>query len=144
VQFFEAFPLGSSALYLVWKRPEQPNGILTGYKIYYQTVLGTKVGPILEREPHISDPNQTRGKLAGLEPGTKYRLQIKATTSVGEGEAYFIEQRTRSRTSGPTVPDKPRFAWTKMSSEEGYARVKVVWLPDIDGVLGSHFFVKYK
>lgn len=144
VQFFEAFPLGSSALYLIWKRPEQPNGILTGYKIYYQTVKGTKVGPILEREPHISDPNQTRAKQAGLEPGTKYRLHIKATTSAGEGEAYFIEQRTRSRTSAAVIPDKPKFTWTKLSSEEGYARIKVVWLPNIDGMLGSHFFVKYR
>jgi mannitol-specific phosphotransferase system IIBC component len=44
VQSFEAYQLGSSALFLVWKKPEQPNGILTGYKIYYQTVKGTKVG----------------------------------------------------------------------------------------------------
>ncbi|PSN43064.1 Neuroglian [Blattella germanica] len=144
VQFFEAFPLGTSALYLIWKRPEQPNGILTGYKIYYQTVKGTKVGPILEREPHISDPNQTRAKLAGLEPGTKYRLHIKATTNAGEGEAYFIEQRTRSRNSAAGVPDKPKFSWSKLASEEGYAKIKVVWLPNIEGLLGSHFFVKYK
>lgn len=78
--------MGSSALYLVWKKPEQPNGILTGYKIYYQTVKGTMVGPLLEREPHITDPKQTRAKLAGLEEGTKYRIHIKATTSAGEGE----------------------------------------------------------
>jgi hypothetical protein len=99
---------------------------------------------MLEREPHISDPNQTRSKLAGLEPGTKYRLHIKATTNAGEGEAYFIEQRTRSRTSAAVIPDKPKFMWMKLSSEEGYARIKVVWLPNIDGMLGSHFFVKYR
>jgi hypothetical protein len=144
VQFFEAFQLGTSALYLIWKRPEQPNGILTGYKIYYQTVKGTSVGPMLEREPHISDPNQTRAKLAGLEPGTKYRLYIKATTSKGEGEQYFIEQRTRTRSAAAGVPDKPRFLWTKMPTEEGFARVKVVWLPNTEGALGSHFFVKYR
>lgn len=39
----EALPMGSSAFFLIWKKPEQPNGILTGYKIYYQTVKGTKV-----------------------------------------------------------------------------------------------------
>lgn len=78
--------MGSSALYLVWKKPEQPNGILTGYKIYYQTVKGTKVGDLDEREPHITDPKQTSAKLAGLEPGTKYRIHIKATTNAGEGE----------------------------------------------------------
>lgn len=86
VAAFEAYPMGSSALFLVWKKPEQPNGILTGYRIYYQTVKGTKVGPMTEREPHISDPKQTRAKLAGLEPNTKYRVHIRATTKAGEGE----------------------------------------------------------
>lgn len=81
----EAIPMGSSALYLVWKKPEQENGVLTGYKIYYQTVKGTSVGPLMEREPHVSDPKVTRAKLAGLEPGTKYRLHVKATTNAGEG-----------------------------------------------------------
>lgn len=82
----EAVPMGSSAFYLIWKKPEQPNGILTGYKIYYQTVKGTKVGPLMERKPHISDPKQTRAKLANLEPATRYRIHVRATTRAGEGE----------------------------------------------------------
>lgn len=86
IQSLEAFAMGSSALYLVWKKPEQENGVLTGYKIYYQTVKGTKVGPLMDRKPDISDPNTTRTKLAGLEPGTKYRIHVKAVTSAGEGE----------------------------------------------------------
>jgi hypothetical protein len=77
--------MGSSALFLMWRRPDQPNGILTGYRIYYQTVKGTKVGPLLERQPPITDPKQTRAKLAGLEPNIKYRIHIKATTRAGEG-----------------------------------------------------------
>lgn len=73
----EATPMGSSAFYLTWKEPEQPNGRLTGYKIYYQTVIQTGVGPLIEREPHISDPRQTKAKLAGLEPNTKYRIHLR-------------------------------------------------------------------
>lgn len=142
VQSLEAIPMGSSALYLIWKKPEQPNGILTGYKIYYQTVKGTKVGALLEREPHISDPKQTRAKLAGLEPATKYRIHIKATTVAGEGEGYFIEQRTRGSQSA--LPDMPKFSWIRLPSDNGYANIKVVWEPNIDGKPGSHFFVKYK
>jgi len=38
VEMFEGFSLGASALFLIWKKPDQPNGILTGYRIYYQTV----------------------------------------------------------------------------------------------------------
>ena len=38
VQNFEAYPLGTSAFYLSWKKPERPNGNLIGYEIYYQEV----------------------------------------------------------------------------------------------------------
>lgn len=86
VDYFEAAPLGSSAFYLIWKQPEEPNGNLRGYKIFYEKVEGTKIGPQIEREPPIRDPSQTRAKLAGLEPNTKYRLHIKAMTVAGEGD----------------------------------------------------------
>ncbi|XP_026272122.1 neuroglian isoform X2 [Frankliniella occidentalis] len=142
VQSFEALPMGSSALYLIWKKPEQENGILTGYKIYYQMVKGTKVGTLIEREPHILDPKATRAKLAGLEPNTKYRIHIKATTRAGEGEGYFIEQKTRGSESIP--PDTPSFRWHRMPSDNGYAKIRVTWVPNLEGRPGSHFFVKYK
>ncbi|KAK7793446.1 hypothetical protein R5R35_010061 [Gryllus longicercus] len=141
VSFFEAVQMGSSAFYLMWKRPEQPNGIIIGYKIYYQVVQSTKVGPLLEREPHISDPNQTRAKLAGLEPGAKYRLHIRAMTKAGEGEDYFIEQRLRMVSA--SKPNVPKFKWHQLPIENGYASIKVTWLPNIE-TPGSHFFVKYR
>jgi len=81
----EAFPMGSSALFLVWSRPAEPNGILTGYKIYYQVINGTKLGKLLERKPHVMDPQATSAKLAALAPDTIYRVHIRATTKVGEG-----------------------------------------------------------
>lgn len=86
VQSFEAFPLGSSAFLLRWKKPLQPNGQLTGYKVYFEEVSGTAVKSKLEREPHINDPRTTQAKLAGLRPATKYRLHIVGTTKAGEGE----------------------------------------------------------
>lgn len=86
VQSFEAKPWGSSAFLLSWKKPLQPNGNLTGYKIYYEQVNGTRLENKQEREPHIDDPRQLQCKLAGLQPNTKYRLHITATTKAGEGE----------------------------------------------------------
>lgn len=86
VQSLEAVPWGSSAFWLTWKKPLQPNGNLTGYKIYYEQVNGTRLENRQEREPHIDDPNVLRCKLAGLQPDTKYRLHITATTKKGEGE----------------------------------------------------------
>lgn len=90
VQMLEATPLGSSALWLTWKEPLQRNGELTGYKIYYEEVEGSKVGTLQEREPHIEDPRQMSAKLAKLRPDTKYRIHIKATTKAGEGEEYVF------------------------------------------------------
>ncbi|XP_026465687.1 neuroglian isoform X3 [Ctenocephalides felis] len=142
VQSLEAFPMGSSAFMLTWKKPEHANGVLTGYKVYYQEVVGTAVGPILEREPHINDPTQTHVKLAGLKPNTKYRLHVKATTKAGEGEGYFIEQKTRGGLSTP--PDVPAFRWERMPTDNGLANIKVTWLPNLDGKPGSHFFAKYR
>lgn len=86
VQSLEAHPLGSSAFLLTWNKPLQPNGQLTGYKIYYEEVIGTAVRDKREREPHINDPRVKQAKLAGLQPNTKYRLHIVGTTRAGEGE----------------------------------------------------------
>ena len=62
-----------------------------GYRIYYQEVDGTLLGPLLERQPQIRRAKQTKAKLAGLRPHSKYRVTIKATTSAGEGMPYYTE-----------------------------------------------------
>lgn len=85
VQGLEAYPLGSSAFMLKWKKPLQPNGQLTGYKIYYEQVNGTSLQHKQEREPHIDDARILKAKLAGLKPNTNYRIHITATTKAGEG-----------------------------------------------------------
>lgn len=142
VQGLEAYQFSTSALFLKWKRPEQLNGILTGYKIYYQEVKGTALGQLLEREPHITDPRQTQAKLAGLKPNTKYRVTVRATTRAGEGEEYFVEQKTKSGLA--VKPDIPAFRLSTLPATNGFANIKVSWLPSLEGRPGSHFFVKYK
>lgn len=86
VQSLEAFPLGSSAFMLQWKRPVQTNGKLQGYRIYYSEVKGTELLDRQEREPRILDPNQKQAKLAGLKSDTKYRIFIAGYTKEGLGE----------------------------------------------------------
>lgn len=141
VQSLTAVPLSSSGFYLKWKPPLQPNGILTGYRIYYQSVVGTDLGPLLERKPQIVDPNQSVAKLTNLQPATKYRIYINATTSAGEGGGYFIEPSTRS--TGAIQPNKPGLTWTREYSSEIYPSVRINWLPD-ERKPGSHFFTKYR
>ncbi len=118
------------------------NGILTGYRIYYQEVEGTRLGPLLEREPRIMKKNIDKAKLAGLRPHSKYRVTIRATTSAGEGMSYYTECDTNPQSDVP--PSRPRFKYLVMNPEAGHARIKVTWMPQIDGQPGSHFYVQYK
>ncbi|XP_043273621.1 neuroglian isoform X2 [Venturia canescens] len=136
----DAFPIGSSALWLKWTRPAETNGILTGYRVYYQIVNGTALGPLLERQPHVLNPEATSAKLASLAPNTNYRIHVKATTRIDEGDDFYIEQRTRHSQK----PDMPHFTWETFPKENGYSNIKVIWIPNLNGYPGSHFYAKYK
>ncbi|XP_069981771.1 neuroglian isoform X2 [Penaeus vannamei] len=142
VDSLDAIPMGSSAFFLIWKKPKQPNGILTGYHIYYQVVEGTETGPLSERDPSINDPMVTRAKLASLKPATKYRITIRARTAMGLGSSYYIERMTRS--TGASPPGKPTFIWQHISTKTGTPAIKITWIPNTESNPGSHFFVKYK
>uniref|UniRef100_A0A2P2I497 Neuroglian-like n=1 Tax=Hirondellea gigas TaxID=1518452 RepID=A0A2P2I497_9CRUS len=142
VDSLEAIPMGSSGFFLIWKKPKKPNGVLTGYHIYYQTVEGTDLGPESERDPPIRDPLVTRAKLAALRPGTKYRISIRARTQVGVGSVYYIERSTR--VTGESPPGRPSMLWEHVSTSTGAPAIKVTWIPNTDTNPGSHFFVQYR
>jgi len=143
VDSLECFPMGSSALLLAWKSPQEVNGKLTGFRIYYQEVDGTQLGPVLERQPRIINPTSDKAKLAGLRPHSKYRVTIKATTLAGEGMPYYTECDTNRQAVTP--PSRPKFKFNVLHSDSGrYARIKVTWQPQIEGNPGSHFYVQYK
>jgi len=142
VDMLECFAMGSSALLLAWKKPQEVNGVLTGYRIYYQEVDGTRLGPLLEREPRILTNRTGKAKLAGLRPHSKYRVTIKATTTAGEGMPYYTECDTNPQALVP--PSRPKFKFAVMNPEGGLARIKVTWQPQIEGNPGSHFYVQYR
>ncbi|KAJ8955459.1 hypothetical protein NQ318_003559 [Aromia moschata] len=143
MQDLEAIPLGSSAFLLLWEKPDKPNGILTGYNIYYAEVDSSlKVDQQVPRNPQIKDPNKKSAKLGGLKPGTKYRIYISANTSVGESpQKFFIERQTKP--VGLYPPSPPRFEYDVKKVGQT-ASVIVHWLPSQSGNPGSQFFVKYR
>lgn len=141
VKSFEVYPIGSSAMLLKWDKPVDENGVLTGYKIYYQKVTGTNLGPVQERKKEI-DPKFDRAKLAGLEPNTKYRIEIRAKTKAGEGDKYYVEQTTKSVVTAK--PDIPVFETRTLPAKEGTAHILVRWLPSLDGHAGTHFVAWYR
>ena len=139
---FDAVPMGSSALYLVWKPPENKNGEIIGYNISYSEVDGTNVGTTQVKDP-IKDPNVLSYKLAGLKPNTKYRITIRATTNAGDGDPLFIEKATRGEEE--IIPDPPHFSWAPKEDNEGNTFIRITWLPSFSsGKPGSHFFVQYR
>ncbi|XP_031336931.1 neuroglian isoform X2 [Photinus pyralis] len=142
ISSLQAYQLGSSAFYLEWKKPEQPNGILRGYNIYYETVEETAVGKLTPRHEQITDPDQLRAKLGGLHPSVKYRLYVSALTNAGESSKYFIERETKP--IGTTWPSVPDFTCQRIPTNDNSASIKVTWLPNFKGKPGSYFFVKYK
>ncbi|KAG7310344.1 hypothetical protein JYU34_003117 [Plutella xylostella] len=141
VRSFKAYPIGSSAMLLRWDKPERENGILTGYKIYYQKVIGTATGSLQERKKEI-DPKFDRAKLAGLEPNTKYRIIIKAKTRAGEGKDMFVEETTKSVET--KIPDVPIFEASTLPAKQGTAHILVRWIPSLEGHAGTHFIAWYR
>ena len=109
IDMLECFPMGSSALLFQWKSPAEGNFVLTGYRIYYSKVTGTQLGPEMERLPRIFNNMTVKAKLAGLEPESKYRVTIKATSRAGEGRGYFTECDTNPQAR--VNPDMPSFKY---------------------------------
>ncbi|XP_077545441.1 neuroglian-like isoform X1 [Haemaphysalis longicornis] len=142
VASLEAISLGSTAFYLVWKPPSEVNGVLTGYRIFYQEVRGTDLGFRMERTPPVKDPLVLHAKLAGLKPRTSYRVIIRATTAEGPGDPYFVEARTGDPSD--RLPDVPDFTWVLLPGGKDKEEVQVTWLPAIKGHPGSHFYVQYR
>ena len=142
IDMLECHPMGSSALLLQWDQPQEVNGILDGYRIYYAEVQGNNLGPLLEREPSIRNNFTSRAKLAGLRPHSKYRVTIRATTVAGEGMPYYTECNTNPQADmAPTSPD---LKITHIVGDNSLPRIRVVWIPQVDKNPGSHFYVQYR
>lgn len=84
VNSFNAVSMGSSIIALNWTKPDEPNGELLRYNIYYE-IEGSDSQ---ENRLEITDPNVTETILRGLQPNTTYRLHIAAVSNTGEGEEY--------------------------------------------------------
>ncbi|XP_056887065.1 neurofascin homolog (chicken) a isoform X18 [Takifugu flavidus] len=77
---------------LKWGKPLEPNGILIGYQLKYQTVNGSRVGRA-QFETFL--PNVTDFTLRLPDRSTRYKFFLSAVTQVGSGEV-FAEEMPRS------------------------------------------------
>lgn len=143
VESIEVYPLGSTAFLLTWKEPLNPNGNLTGYRIYYEEMKRGFFGERMERVAQIYDPSITRAKLANLKSNTYYKIYVVAVTKAGEGKENYVFKNTLPRdTFQPSVPN---FTWKQMPSFDGLANLRTEWQPSVeDGRPGSYFYTKYR
>merc|ERR1719415_222634 len=84
----------------------------------------------------ISLNRTDKAKLAGLEPHSKYRVTIKATTAKGPGLGYYTECDTNPQAQ--TAPSMPNFRYTYLKSETEVSqlpRIKVTWQPFVAEIL---------
>ncbi|XP_041818852.1 neurofascin homolog (chicken) a [Chelmon rostratus] len=87
-RFFRINRRGFDTIHLDWDKPLEPNGILIGYQLKYQTVNGSRMGR-LQLEQFL--PNVTDFTLRLPDRSTRYKFHLSALTQVGAGEVYAEE-----------------------------------------------------
>ncbi|XP_029689002.1 neurofascin isoform X2 [Takifugu rubripes] len=76
------------SIYVDWDLPAEPNGIITGYSLKYQTVNASR-GEELRVEEF--PPNVTSFSIRRFDRYTRYRFSVAARTEIGIGEWYTEE-----------------------------------------------------
>uniref|UniRef100_A0A3Q1JAL4 Neurofascin n=1 Tax=Anabas testudineus TaxID=64144 RepID=A0A3Q1JAL4_ANATE len=87
-RFFRIQQRHLDSIYVDWDLPAEPNGIITGYSLKYQTVNATR-----GEELRVEDfpPNVTSFSIRRYDRYTRYRFSVAARTRVGIGEWHTEE-----------------------------------------------------
>uniref|UniRef100_A0A668UKT1 Neurofascin n=1 Tax=Oreochromis aureus TaxID=47969 RepID=A0A668UKT1_OREAU len=76
------------SIYVDWGLPAEPNGIITGYSLKYQTVNATRGEELRVEE---LPPNVTSFSIRRFDRYTRYRFSVAARTRLGIGEWHTEE-----------------------------------------------------
>uniref|UniRef100_A0A3B3Q8X0 Neural cell adhesion molecule L1 n=1 Tax=Paramormyrops kingsleyae TaxID=1676925 RepID=A0A3B3Q8X0_9TELE len=79
-KFFRIIQRSTDTIYLDWDKPVEPNGVLIGYILKYQTGNGTMKSVPVKHQPPI--------KLAGLIEGARYQLRVYSHEHLGISSEY--------------------------------------------------------
>ncbi|XP_041835722.1 neurofascin homolog (chicken) a isoform X8 [Melanotaenia boesemani] len=85
-KFFRINRRGLDTIYLEWDKPLEPNGILIGYRLKYQTVNDSS-----QQKLETFLPNVTQFTLRLPSRSTRYKFSLSALTQMGTGEEYAEE-----------------------------------------------------
>ncbi|XP_037325979.2 protein tyrosine phosphatase receptor type Fa isoform X7 [Pungitius pungitius] len=84
----QARMLSSSTMLVQWEPPEEPNGQIRGYRVYYSSDPGS---PISAWQKHNTDDSQLT-TISGLTADITYNLKVLGFTSVGDGPLSEVLQ----------------------------------------------------
>lgn len=77
----QARMLSSSTMLVQWEPPEEPNGQIQGYRIYYSSELDSPLSTWQEQNTY----NSKLITISGLTTNVTYNLRVLGFTSVGDG-----------------------------------------------------------
>ncbi|XP_045906031.1 protein tyrosine phosphatase receptor type Fa [Micropterus dolomieu] len=84
----QARMLSSSTMLVQWEPPEEPNGQIQGYRVYYSSKHDA---PLSAWQKHNTDDSQLT-TISGLTPDITYSLRVLGFTSVGDGPPSDVLQ----------------------------------------------------
>ncbi|XP_034470611.1 receptor-type tyrosine-protein phosphatase F isoform X21 [Hippoglossus hippoglossus] len=123
----QARMLSASTMLVQWEPPEEPNGQIRGYRVYYSSDL---TAPLSAWQKHNTDDSSLT-TISGLTPDITYSLRVLGFTSVGDGPPSDVLQVKTQQ----GVPAQP-------SSFEAEAeldnRIMLTWLWPVQGPITKY------
>ncbi|XP_051277011.1 receptor-type tyrosine-protein phosphatase F isoform X3 [Dicentrarchus labrax] len=124
--------LSARTMLVQWEPPEEPNGQIRGYRIYYSSDL---TAPLSGWQKQITD-DTIMTTISGLTPDITYGLRVQGFTSVGDGPlSDMVQVKTQQG-----VPGQPyKFQVGAVSDTS----IELTWEPafETDGV--KHYELQY-
>ncbi|XP_032073554.1 receptor-type tyrosine-protein phosphatase F isoform X2 [Thamnophis elegans] len=114
----QARMLSASTMLVQWEQPEEPNGLIRGYRVYYTTDPHL---PLSMWQKHNTDDSHLT-TVGSLITETTYSIRVLAFTSVGDGPpSDVIQVKTQQG-----VPAQPADFQAEAESD---TRIMLSWLP---------------
>ncbi|KAI3374255.1 hypothetical protein L3Q82_006102 [Scortum barcoo] len=113
----QARMLSASTMLVQWEPPEEPNGQIRGYRVYYSSDL---TAPLSAWQKHNTDDSSLT-TISGLTPDITYSLRVLGFTSVGDGPPSEILQ-VKTQQGVPAQPSSFE------AEAELDSRIMLTWL----------------
>ncbi|XP_017266421.1 receptor-type tyrosine-protein phosphatase F isoform X9 [Kryptolebias marmoratus] len=113
----QARMLSASTMLVQWEPPEEPNGQIRGYRVYYSP---DNKAPLSAWHKHNTDDSSLT-TISGLIPDITYSLRVLGFTSVGDGPPSEILQ-VKTQQGVPAQPSSFE------AEAELDTRIKLTWL----------------